>query len=151
MDEPKNLTLILIPVVVFLIILLAIALTGCLANSSQVPSSGQNAQLPNNNVDNIPVKKDSLVNNSIERNNMTQDQIDQMHEQMQLLASSACKDKTENDSCEVQNPRDVMRGTCQFKEEKLLCVFLIENRTNGGIPPQDSEPGDLPLPPGMGR
>ena len=58
--------------------------------------------------------------------NLTGEQREQMFEERQQIAIEACQDKTEGDSCILQNPGGEIEGICKIVEDNLLCAT---NRT----------------------
>jgi hypothetical protein len=55
--------------------------------------------------------------------NLTQEQRQQMFAERTRLATAACENKAEGESCEMQNQRGNMPGACKTQNGTLMCSF----------------------------
>jgi hypothetical protein len=53
--------------------------------------------------------------------NLTEEQMQQMIEQMRRAAADACNGRAEGDSCAMQTPRGNATGTCSAQNYSLVC------------------------------
>jgi Flp pilus assembly protein TadG len=120
------------------LVILVIAASGCVSQDSGESAATSDANTTvssQNNSGSQPLRWD-------DRNttNMTDAERQQMFESMMQAASAACQNKTEGDSCTMQNQRGEMSGTCKTQEDKLMCMGAgpsgrrgpPPNETNGG-------------------
>jgi hypothetical protein len=78
----------------------------------------------------------SITNNSSRQHqwqnrtmtNLTEEQRQQMINERQQLAISACQNKMENDSCVMQGQRGNFTGTCKIQENLLICISAMNGR-----------------------
>ena len=56
------------------------------------------------------------------KNNLTQEERQQMIEARMQLAKTACQDKTEGDACAIQGQRGEINGTCKNQNGVLMCT-----------------------------
>ena len=57
------------------------------------------------------------------REGFSEEQRQQMFEEMQQKAVDACFGKVEGDSCTIEGGRGEMQGTCSVENANLLCRF----------------------------
>jgi hypothetical protein len=60
--------------------------------------------------------------------NLTDEERQAMMEQRMNESISACKDMAEGDSCTISNTRGEMQGTCQTRDEALMCNAGFDGR-----------------------
>ncbi|MBN1644572.1 hypothetical protein JW851_00840 [Candidatus Woesearchaeota archaeon] len=54
---------------------------------------------------------------------MDEEQRQKMFEETQQKSLDACAGKNEEDQCQIEGFRGSINGTCQFKENDLICFF----------------------------
>ena len=99
-----------------LLIILSIAtiiiISGCTSNNQTTSSqSGKNA----------PTESNNRFRGGI-RNNLTEEERQQMIEARTQLMMKACENKKENDACTMQSQRGEITGVCKNQNEKLVCA-----------------------------
>lgn len=60
--------------------------------------------------------------------NLTEEERQQMFEEMQQIATEACQDRNEGDDCVFETPRGEMNGICKILDKNLVCTTNMPAR-----------------------